>query len=364
MTTRSHSSRLPTAALMFALACQGANAQWVTVDLSPFANDRIQTYWQPQSLSLPEGPVCLGGVPFDIQTAGGNNAWNAYQATGPHPRVLNVPIILAGATEVHTLINTLYGSAGPTSYIRLEFFGSMGAYHHKDFYGDVDVRDVLESGYTNDINTPTTLNVFNTGSAWHHVRLDKQQIVLPAAFSSQVLTSMRLTDTGYVNGNWVSIASIQGLTIGTGPRLPCGQTNSPCATLTVNGAGATGPGPFQVNVPIGGSLSFAWSGPAGQPLVLFGAASLAPGQSLGGSFLADLDFTSLVVLFSGLQPISGPLFFTSNTGGPYGVATQTFSVPPAAVGATLNVQGLVFDVADTCADGWELMSTASFAIQL
>ena len=66
-------------------ASNSASAGYVTVDLSPYANARIQNY-QPSSAGYPEGPVTLGGVPFDIQKVGGNNAWNAEYVTGAYPR--------------------------------------------------------------------------------------------------------------------------------------------------------------------------------------------------------------------------------------------------------------------------------------
>jgi hypothetical protein len=98
------------------------SAGFVTVDLSPYANARIQNY-QPSSAGYPEGLVTLGSVPFNIQKAGGNNAWNAEFVPGPYPHVLDVPLNIQNAQEVDTLINTFYGRPGPTSYIKLEFFG-------------------------------------------------------------------------------------------------------------------------------------------------------------------------------------------------------------------------------------------------
>ncbi len=80
-------------------------SSFVTVDLSPYTNTRIQNY-QPSAAGYPEGMVTLGGIPFNIQTVGGNNAWNAEVVSGPYPHVLSVPLNIAGATEVQTLINT------------------------------------------------------------------------------------------------------------------------------------------------------------------------------------------------------------------------------------------------------------------
>lgn len=183
---------------------------FVTVDLSPFANARIQTY-QPSSAGYPEGPVTLGGVPFNIQKAGGNNAWNAEFVPGPYPHVLDIPLSIANAQQVDTLINTFYGRPGPTSYITLEFFGTSGAYFKKDLIGDVDVRDHFYAGNTNLINGTSTVNVYSSGGGYlQESRLDMQQIILPSAFQGQTLTEFRLTSTGGVG---ISDASIQGLTV-------------------------------------------------------------------------------------------------------------------------------------------------------
>lgn len=193
-------------------AVQSAKADLITVDLSPYANARIQNY-QPSAAGYPEGNVVLGGIPFNIQTVGGNNAWNAEFVSGPYPHVLSIPLNIPNATEVHTLINTFYGQPGPTSYITLEFFGTGGAYYSKDLIGNVDVRDHFFAFWTNAINGTTTTTVYSSGGGFlSESRLDKQQITLPSAFAQDILNEFRLTSTG---GVLVSDASIQGLTVAT-----------------------------------------------------------------------------------------------------------------------------------------------------
>src|SRR6266567_4778603 len=141
--TKPKTQAWPVLLALLALAPYAASAQgdYVTIALSGYANARIQTY-QPGASAYPEGMVTLGGVPFNIQQVGGNNAWNAEVVTGPYPHVLDIAVGVANATEVHTLINTFYGQPGPNSYVTLEFFGSGGAYYRKDLIGDVDVRDI------------------------------------------------------------------------------------------------------------------------------------------------------------------------------------------------------------------------------
>ncbi len=191
-------------------ASNSVSAGYVTVDLSAYANARIQNY-QPSSAGYPEGMVTLGSVPFNIQTVGGNNAWNAEYVSGPYPHVLDIPLNIANAQGVDTLINTFYGQPGPQSYVELEFFGTGGAYYRKDLIGNVDVRDHFYGFWTNTINGTTTVNVYSSGGGFlQESRLDMQQIVLPSSFMGETLTEFRLTSTGGVG---ISDASIQGLTV-------------------------------------------------------------------------------------------------------------------------------------------------------
>jgi hypothetical protein len=211
-TLRTHALRA--AASLFAVVCLSSpgRADYVTVSLADYANARIQGY-QPTSAGYPEGPVTLGGIPFNIQTAGGNNAWNAEAVAGPYPHVLSIPLNIYGATNAYTLINTFYGTPGPASYVTLEFFGTGGAYYRKDLIGGVDVRDHFNAFWTNTINNTTTVNVYSSGGGFlSESRLDMQILDLPSTFQNQYLTEFRLTSTG---GVLISDASIQGLTVQT-----------------------------------------------------------------------------------------------------------------------------------------------------
>ncbi len=141
---------------------------------------------------------------------------------------------------------------------------------------------------------------------------------------------------------------------------PCGQVNSPCATLVVNGVGAGAQGPIDVTAAPGSVLSFAWTGPPGQPYVLVATTQFFPGQWVfDPSFVIDVDTASYVVLFSGFDPLWGPLFFTDATG----FGAQAWLLPPTSLGFTLRVQGLMYDTGLTCGS-LPYMTTAAFAIHL
>ena len=139
----------------------------------------------------------------------------------------------------------------------------------------------------------------------------------------------------------------------------CGQFNSSCATLRVNGLGANAQGPIAVTIPLGGSLSLDWAGLPNQGLVLGTSPSLVPGQRFLGAPVIDLDLGNTAILFGFTDPLWGGLFFTNAQG----TAMQSFSVPSALHGSVLNVQGLITDFAGTCS-ALGVMTTASFAISL
>lgn len=182
------------------------------VNLATYANFDLNY----DGTAYPDGRTNLGGIPFDIPTVG-YSEWCAQYATGANPRILDIDVGLSSAVEVQTLINTAWGQPGPSCYCWLEFFGSEGAYYRKDLIGDVDLRDIRENTWTNTINGTTTVNVWQGVSpsigAMH--RTDKQSILLPAAFQSQRLVRVRLTDVGDEGFQRVLI---YGLTVGTVPE--------------------------------------------------------------------------------------------------------------------------------------------------
>ena len=94
------------------------------------------------------GVNILGNIPFTIPQ-GTLNTWNAYYATGPNPRVLDIYTAIPNATELDTLINTFAGSVGPDAYAFIEFFGSDGAYYEKPLVGNIDIRDYNPNIYAN-----------------------------------------------------------------------------------------------------------------------------------------------------------------------------------------------------------------------
>ncbi len=197
------------ASIVIAITGTAARGDLVPVNFSGQANTHLQDFPEPVPFSytggidLPNadtGSLTLGGIPFVIPT-NGLNGWNSYNAPGPNPIVLDIPVNIFNATTVYTLINTYWGEPGPDSYAKIEFFGTGGAYYEKDLIGGVDIRNYnveapATAAWTQTINGTTTTEVLSYNSFGLGQRLDMQTFVLPASFEGQTLDEIQLTDTG------------------------------------------------------------------------------------------------------------------------------------------------------------------------
>ena len=114
---------------------------------------------------------------------------------------LTIPADVYGVTNVFTLIDTWWGEPGPTSYASLVFTATDGSTYTDNLIGGVDIRDYNNDVHTNTINGSSTVNVFNCpiDEAGYPGRLDMQDIVLPAAFSSKTLGTIQLVDNGQID---------------------------------------------------------------------------------------------------------------------------------------------------------------------
>jgi len=202
------------------LATAGARAGEIPIDISSLVNEPWTfsngtggaTIYNGDT--FPIGAQVFGGVPFAIPT-GPNNYWNAAASAnfGPGTVSLTIPVGVHGVTSVFTLLNTFWGWAGPKAYVYVTFTGSDGATATLPLVGDVNIRDYNQDGNTNTINNTSTIQVWQNGLGQ---RLDRQEYILPAAFRSQTLTSVTITDTGNQgSGTNGSRAVFSGLTVST-----------------------------------------------------------------------------------------------------------------------------------------------------
>jgi len=189
------------------------------IDLTAFANEPW-TYVGPNDFliingdTFPIGTQNFGGVPFAI-SSGPNNYWAGAAAAdfGPGTVGLTIPVGIFGVTSVFTVLNTMWGWAGPAAYIYLTFNGSHGAVKTVPLVGNVNVRDYNQDGNTNSINNTSTIQVWDNGLGQ---RLDRQEYLLPPEFAVQTLDSITITDTGDEgNGTNGSRTVLAALTVST-----------------------------------------------------------------------------------------------------------------------------------------------------
>ena len=206
--------RLACLILAVASAAASARAGEIPVDISALVNLLWTSPFCDNAIvngsTFPSGSQSLGGVPFAIPT-GPNNYWSGAVAgnCGSGIVSLTVPVGVSGVSSVFTLLNTFRGQAGPNAGLYITFTGSGGATATQPLVGDVNVRNYNSGGYTSTINNTSTIQVWTNGEGQ---RLDRQEYILPAAFSSQVLTSVTITDTGSYD---LSRAMFSALTVST-----------------------------------------------------------------------------------------------------------------------------------------------------
>jgi hypothetical protein len=228
-------SRLASIIVAVAVSCAPAlRAGEIPIDISSLANEPW-TYVGPNDFliingsTFPTGTQNFGGVPFAIPT-GPNNYWAAAAAAnfGPGVVSLTIPVGVSGVTSVFTVLNTMWGWAGPKAYLFITFNGSNGTTETVPLVGNVNVRDYNNDGNTNTINNTSTIQVWDNGLGQ---RLDRQEYILPPAFASQTLASITIIDTGNegegTNGSRAVLAAVtvstcdayvaEGITVSGGP---------------------------------------------------------------------------------------------------------------------------------------------------
>jgi hypothetical protein len=121
--------------------------------------------------------------------------------------------------SAYSLINTYWGNPDSNAQASIEFFGTNGAYYKKDLIGNVDIRDWNQNQFTNTINGTSTVNVLNYYTAGIH-RMDMQEYTLPDVFSTETLTSIRLTDQRVGQNLYLAGLAIRGTNNPTNNAVP------------------------------------------------------------------------------------------------------------------------------------------------
>lgn len=201
--------RISTLLLLFCLATIFANAKpapkLTPIDISSIAN----TTWCSGEINncstYPFGTQTYDGVPYLIPgnvQGNTNNFWSSEVAAGGGGGTVTVtiPVGVAKVKTVYTLMNTLWGST-QSGLLSVTFTGSAGASWTFDPVSNVNVRDYNSGGHADSIacQLPAGVGKSSTINAWVNgqgQRLDEQVYELPAAFRTQTLVSITITDNG------------------------------------------------------------------------------------------------------------------------------------------------------------------------
>jgi len=192
--------------LILGLGTGVANAGNKPIDISSFVNNS----WCGENgllgcSTFPYGTKHYNGITYDIlgnKKGTVNTAWFAADAAdqGSGTVSITIPVKVAKVKTVYTLMNTEWGST-QSGLITITFTGSGGATWTFALTGGVNVRDYNNGNYTNSIacQLPGGVGESATINAWVNgdgQRLDEQVYELPAAFKTQTLVSITITDSG------------------------------------------------------------------------------------------------------------------------------------------------------------------------
>jgi hypothetical protein len=179
------------AALILAHAASAGTAQ---IDLSSYVNADLSDYYDGFVYPADGGPQTIGGVSFNLAAYPGGGT-GIIQAADGHPDTYTIAVGQADVTTVYTIANSAFGVYG-YDIGTLTFNGSGGATYTYTYHEGTTIRDHATTSY-NDIAT----DLYATKNYGDGDHLDVQQILLPAAFGTQTLTSITFTAFNSADGD-------------------------------------------------------------------------------------------------------------------------------------------------------------------
>jgi hypothetical protein len=186
--------RYVAAFLPLILSVGQAQADFIPVPIDSLTNGDLRTYTNGTNYPIAPTILNVGGVDFSLVPFGmAPNSLGLIQ-TPVGPSLFTISTNIFGPNTVYTLINSAFGEFGAVNG-RLEFVGTGGAFASFDLTQGFNIRDHF-NGFFNNIVTDPTIVTANFGG---DVRLDRQTFVLPASFSTQTLTEIRLVGTNSGN---------------------------------------------------------------------------------------------------------------------------------------------------------------------
>jgi hypothetical protein len=185
---------------------RAAKLPTTTIDISSLANIGWCNGNFIDCSTFPFGQQTYDGIPFLIPgNAQGtaNNIWYSNTAAGGGSGTVSVtiPVNVAKVATVYTLMNTGWGTT-QSGLLSVTFTGSGGATWTANLVGNANVRDYNQNGSTTNsilCQLPGATGKSATINAWVNgagQRLDEQVYELPAAFHTQTLVSITITDSG------------------------------------------------------------------------------------------------------------------------------------------------------------------------
>ena len=183
----------------------------------------------------------MGGIDFALVPDGTSTSSLGVLQTDGSGTSFDIPVAIAGATTLYTLINSTYGEAGDTVGT-VEVKGTGGLVATFSLVEGTNIRDFNNDGYEDTIAAGTPSATFGDGQ----VRLDMQTLTLPSAFASATITDIILTSEGGTpQGNPFLAATTVATTSGPSQLVLLGSgvvpdSTSSASTTVVSGGSAPG----------------------------------------------------------------------------------------------------------------------------
>ncbi|HTR43083.1 MAG TPA: PEP-CTERM sorting domain-containing protein [Pseudomonadales bacterium] len=179
--------------LAVAMAAMTVRAQYLELNLNSDCNQDIQTFTDGSNYALGGTQFSVNGVPFElgllnnnptttgvIMTSAGNQSYTFIVPSGTY------------ATSLYTLMNTAWGEPGQNEG-SIVVTGSHGETATLDLTEGVNIRDHYNGYFVNTLSDPAVVSTYFVNQSVNpsgSVRLDRQQLVLPASFNGDTVTSI------------------------------------------------------------------------------------------------------------------------------------------------------------------------------
>ena len=198
------------------------------------ANSDLRGSGNGQDYPIAPTTLTVGGVDFALVPEGtSTTSLGIIQTNGS----FDIPVNIAGATTLYTLINSIWGTPGDTVGT-VEVKGTGGADAVFNLVEGTNIRDYNNDGFENSVAAGTPSASFGNGQ----VRLDRQTFVLPAAFATARITDIIFNGTGgYPQGSPFMAAATVATSSGPSQLVLLGRGVAPdvlnSQTITVASGG-------------------------------------------------------------------------------------------------------------------------------